>query len=185
MIVLVRHATPKIDYSRCCYRTARERLNDYDQTREVDEQEIQRFFASPVYQNIGNKELRVYSSPTGRAERTCQLLFHAVDDYVTEPNLKEVSLSIFPVPLLKMKVRSWFLLSRLAWLAGFSREKERARHAVQRAVDFFPVLEENENVAIVSHGYFMHYLKKELRKNRYRQGEIFREGCFTVEVWDK
>lgn len=185
MIILIRHATPRIDYTSCDYHTAQLRLQDYNQTKDIEESEIAKFLLTQLFQKIKKINPVVYCSPVGRAERTCQLLFSYVDDYIVNPELTEVGLKIFPLPLVKLNVRTWFLLSRVAWLLRLSGEQEKVRHAICRSQRLLPQLEQETNVAIVSHGYFIHYLKKQLKKKQFQLREVFRQGCFTVEVWGK
>ncbi|PHM70950.1 phosphoglycerate mutase family protein [Xenorhabdus kozodoii] len=185
MIVLIRHATPKIDYSSCNYQTAQQRLREYNQTQDVEEQEIETFLSSALFQEIKARRPVVYSSPVGRAERTCQLVFGHIDGYTIHSELREVGLEITPLPLLKMKIRTWFLLSRLAWLLRMNHAQEKIGHALQRSEALLPFLEQHDDVAIVSHGYLMHYLKKHLKKNRYHVKDRFKQGCFTAEIWEK
>ncbi len=185
MIFLIRHATPKIDYSACDYRAAQVRLQEYNQTREIEESEIEQFLLSELFQEIKASNPVVYCSPVARAERTCQLLFSHIDRYVINPDLSEVGLRISPLPWVKLKVRTWFLLSRIAWLLRLSGEPEKVRHAVRRSQQLLPQLEQQENVALVSHGFLMHYLKKRLTKQQFRPRATFKQGCFTVECWDK
>lgn len=185
MIFLIRHATPKIDYTSCDYKTAQLRLQDYNQTKDIEESEIAKFLLTELFQKIKESNPVVYCSPVARAERTCQLLFGYIDDYIINSDLSEVGLNIFPLPLVKLKVRTWFLLSRIAWLLRLSSEPEKVKHAKCRAQRLLPQLEQEGNVAIVSHGYLMHYLKKRLVKNQFQSRAAFKHGCFTVEVWDK
>lgn len=185
MIVLIRHATPKIDYSSCNYQTAKRRLQDYNLTEDIEENEINTFLSSSLFLKIKERDPIIYSSPVGRAVRTCQLLFKHADSYTIKPELREVGLEILFLPLLKIKVRTWFLLSRIAWLLGLSNEKEKVKHAVYRSEHLFPLLEFNDDVVIVSHGYLIHYLKKILKKKQYKISGSFKQGCFTAEIWEK
>lgn len=185
MIVFIRHATPKIDYSSCNYQAAKDRLQDYNQTEEVEESEIDAFHATTLYKKILERAPVIYCSPVSRAERTCQLLFKHDNNYLINSELREVGLEVFYLPLLKMKVRTWFLISRLAWLLRLSNEKEKVEHAVYRTKGLLPLLEQADDVVIVSHGYLIHYLKKHLRNKHYKVSDCFKQGCFTVEVWEK
>ncbi|MDE9460329.1 histidine phosphatase family protein [Xenorhabdus bovienii] len=185
MIILIRHATPKIDYSTCNSKLAQQRLLSYNETRDIDESEMDEFMASSLYQKIKDANPVVYSSPVGRAERTCQVLFQQPNNYFIKGELKEVDLEICHLPFIKMKVRSWFFFSRLVWILGIGKEKEKMKHAAIRANRVFKLLDENKNIVIVSHGYLIHYVKKELKKHHYNNIDKYKKGCFTVELYDK
>ncbi len=185
MIILIRHATPLIDYTRCDYKTACARLVDYNETKNIDEKEIDNFKASLLYQKIKRSDPLIYCSPLARAERTCQILFHDQNNsFRTDEQLREVELDILPIPLVKMSVRSWFFISRLAWLFGISNVENKT-HAIGRAQYAYNLLKSDNNIAVISHGYLIYYIKNQLRKSKYKKIETYHEGCFSVEVYDK
>jgi broad specificity phosphatase PhoE len=183
MIVLIRHSTPIIDYSRCDNKVACDRLNEYNRTDNINISEIERFSSEALAEVIFNKEIIVYSSPIPRAEITCRKLFSNYD-YKLNDSLKEVELKIINLPFIKLKLKTWFLLSRLRWLAGIGSETETVRDAKRRANHVVNNILQDD-VAIVSHGFFIHYLKKILCKKKYKVTNRYRCGCFTVEILNK
>lgn len=96
MIFLIRHATPKIDYTSCNYQAAPLRLQDYNRTKNIEEDEIFKFRLTALFHKIKENNPIVYCSPIASAEHTCQLLFSHVDNYIIDADLSEIGLKIPP-----------------------------------------------------------------------------------------
>lgn len=184
-VVLVRHATPKVDYSWCGYKRARELINEYDVVPEVATEEIERYLNSDYYNKLkGVKIDKIICSPLIRAQLTCQTVFKN-RDYIVNENFKEAENEIATLPLVRLKLRHWFLINRIKWLMGWHSKKIESkvefRHRLCKA--FLDIQASTGNVAIVAHGVFFFYLKDVwLRLNNYEVIDKYRDGCFTVEI---
>ena len=186
MIILVRHATPLIDYSPCRYRVAKQRLNDYQTTDEIALEEIAAFNQHPLAARLKSTDPLIYCSPMPRAQRTYQLLFGSSHNVYIWASLKEVVLTLLPLPWISLKVRSWFAVSRFAWLLGLTTQRETQYAAIHRARKVVELLKQqsDNNIALVSHGCFLHYVKQQLRQQRYRKVANFQQGCFHIEIYE-
>lgn len=180
MIALIRHATPMMDYSRCSVQEARHRLTEYNTTPHINSAEIEDLFDDPIYQDLCDNTQQVYCSPIARAEQTCKAIF-GEDNYVISDSLREVELAIYPLPLVKLTLKNWFLVSRVAWHLGVGAEHEKVVDARLRAKNLAENLMANQ-MAIVSHGYLIHYVKSMLMRRHYKVRKTFRSGCLTVEL---
>ncbi len=106
----------------------------------------------------------VYVSTLPRSRETAQLMFPGSD-------LQESGL-IHEVPCrsafdsrIKMPLWLWFLIGRLQWAAGSARQPEKRRDTVKRSRQFIESLcRDSADCAVVTHGFFMHILLRELKK---------------------
>jgi broad specificity phosphatase PhoE len=186
MIILVRHATPLIDYSPCGYHLARQRLNAYQTTDEIALQEIAAFHQHPLAACLQGLDPLVYCSPMPGAQRTCLALFGSSQKVHIWASLKEVGLTLLPLPWISLKVRHWFVVSRIAWLLGLKTQRETQYAALHRARKVVALLKQqgDNNIALVSHGCFLHYIKQQLRQQHYRKVAHFQQGCFHVDMYE-
>lgn len=185
MLILLRHATPLIDYGRCNYQTFTRRHDAYDTTSDVDTNEINGFRQSRLYRclkkPLAERDFRCYCSPLARAKATYQQIFPEMRHRVSiEDDLEEATLNTFAIPLLRLKVRTWFFLFRLFCLLH-RHETARLR---QRSASVYQRLIADHNALLMTHGVLIFFLKKQLRQAGYIQLNTYRNGCLTVEVWD-
>ena len=118
-IVLIRHATPLVDSSKCDATVAQNRLINYNQTEHLALDELNSFKQSSAYQDILLIE-KVFVSPLIRAQKTAEALFPN-NERITLEDLKEFDLKIINIPKIKLTLNLWFILSRILWLLGFNK----------------------------------------------------------------
>lgn len=190
MIILVRHATPNVDYGFCHYQRARELMKEYDVVTDIALDEVREFKHTNNYGQIkGVIPGKIFCSPLIRAQLTCGALFKNVP-YQTDNLFKEAENEISALPLIRLKLRHWFMLNRIKWLAGIhSRDiedlnafKARVDAAFEKVMGEHP---ENNTVVVVAHGVFLHQFRKLLRERapRWIDGFTFKKGCFTITVY--
>lgn len=186
VIILVRHATPNVDYSWCSYKKARELIKEYDTTDNIAIEEVHRYLGSGYYNRlIGLRIDKIICSPLPRAQITCQTLFGS-KEYVVNDNFKEAENDIGFLPFIRLKLRHWFLINRIKWWLGLSSKKIETKdelfHRICRA--FLDIQKVKGNVAVVAHGVFLTYLKRNwFKHNHYKLVDRYKHGCFTVEVF--
>jgi broad specificity phosphatase PhoE len=168
VIYLIRHATPLVDYKPCNARSAKLRLDEYNQTSSIDE-----------------AEANIMSSPVNRAYATACRLFD-VARIQQDARLREFDLRLSNIPVVKMGLRHWFALHRILWLLGISLGAASRKAEHQRALGVADELykiggEAGKATIIVSHGMFLRTVSKALQKRGMQAHRVYRSGCFTVE----
>ena len=129
------------------------------------------------------KELdSVFTSGRARSDQSARALApHA--ELIADPLFVEAPLASPRIPLLKMGVPKWAVMSRLLWHAGYHPEIENYRRAKHRAAQAADVLigkvRRGGSVALVAHGYFNAMIGRQLRKRGF-----VRTGAHRVRYWN-
>lgn len=185
MIILIRHATPNVDYSPCDFNRARELTAEYDITTDVAVEEIEAYFQTKSFNMLKEIEIeKVFCSPLPRARATCQAVLPGYLPCVNQ-NFVEAHTEIGKIPFISLKLRHWFLINRIRWLMNMSSPRIEGKEAfIDRVYKaFLDIQSVKGNVAVVAHGVFLKYLKdKWLTHNRYVVIDRYKNGCFTVEI---
>lgn len=186
MIYLIRHASPQVDYGRCNSALAKVRLDEYNQTALIEEDEITGFMNRPeLSQALLMADATILSSPVNRAYATACRLFDE-GRIQRDHRLHEYDLRLSGMPLLRMGLRQWFALHRVAWLLGLSLgavpRKAEYRRAVAIADELRASAETGKTLVVVSHGMFLRTVRKTLQKKGMQAHTVYRSGCFTVET---
>lgn len=187
MIYLIRHASPKVDYSRCDAAVAKVRLDEYNHTALIEEDEITGFLnRTPLSQPLLSAEATILSSPVNRAYATACRLFDA-QRVQRDSRLHEYDLRLSAIPWVTMGLRQWFALHRVAWLLGISlgaaSRKDEYRRAAAVADELYAAsTEAGKTVVVVSHGMFLRSVRQRLQKQGMQAHTVYRSGCFTVET---
>lgn len=186
MIYLIRHASPLVNYDRCNAASAKMLLTEYNQTSNIDEDEIVGFLnRSDLSQPLLASEASIVSSPVNRAYATACRLFE-VARIQQDSRLEEYDLRISAIPFLKLGLRQWFALHRILWLLGISlgaasRKAEHLR-AISVANELYTSsAKTGKTMIVVSHGMFLRTVRKVLQKQGMQARTVYRSGCFTVE----
>lgn len=117
---------------------------------------------------------RCFSSTLSRAKVTAQKAFHGDVVYLEE--LREVELSPFFNPKVKLPLFVHILFIRIAWLMNHKSQSELKREVFKRinyCLD--KILESNEDTLIVGHGGIMMFMRKELLRRGF-QGPSFKRA---------
>lgn len=102
-----------------------------------------------------------YASYLSRAQTTARAFWSA--EILTRPDLREVEFAPFATGQVKLPVRLWRLLIRIAWMTGHASQRalrDDFRHRVRRMVD--EIESQGQDALVVSHAGMMMYLRKEL-----------------------
>ena len=183
MILLIRHCTPNINYGRCEFSEASERIKAYNFTQDIFLNEITSL-KPQIDIVLGNDVFDILTSSSPRALRTAQFLFHKkTEQIIISDAFVEFDLRVFHVPILKGKLKTWMLISRIMWALGllkthksFSQERLRAKNGA----DLLIKRSQRKSIALVSHGLLNYFIEKNLKKSGYKRAEKIELGCFSI-----
>jgi broad specificity phosphatase PhoE len=109
------------------------------------------------------KEIVVYTSDLRRSIETGKRFSEKI---IQNPLFREAEFPLINFPAIRLKTKYWMLFSRSLWLLGSKTKCESFKEARQRAsqiVDQFETfLIENQRIVIVSHGFLIRLIKREL-----------------------
>ena len=183
-IMLIRHGRPAIPVSpRASHGEFRKYIDDYEEAgldpADAPPEELQDLVA----------ELdAVFTSGKKRAHESAKVLApHA--ELVVDPLFVEAPLPSPRIPLLKMRVPKWAVVSRILWYAGYHPEIENYRRAKRRAVQAADILVKRAGAdgaaALVAHGYFNFLIGRELRRRGFVQSGTHRAKFWNVVMYEK
>jgi broad specificity phosphatase PhoE len=177
-ITLVRHGRPAIATApRTSHREFRTYIDDYEDAgldpTSAPPEELQDL--------IGELNV-VVTSGRKRAEQSARALAPNAE-LIVDPLFVESPLASPRIPLLKMRVAKWAVVSRLMWYAGFSPKIEGYRKSKHRAAQAAEILigraRKDGQTALVAHGYFNYLIGIELRRRGFKQ-----TGSHKARYWN-
>lgn len=132
------------------------------------------------------RELAVYASDRPRSHQSARALSA---DPVLDPLFAEAPLAAPPIPLLKMRVPKWAVVSRILWHLGFAPGIENARGARARAEQAADALiaqaRQDGAVALVAHGYFNFLIGRVLARRGFTQRGRHRARYWNTVVYER
>lgn len=184
MLILIRHATPEVNYGWCNAVEAKTRLFLYHTTQMVKKEEVDHFLQQEEAQRILSLKANVFCSDLERAKATADILFANYREVIA---LREADYLPVYIPHIKLPFHCWALLSRIKWLfAKESAEYDDRNVFLRRVKTVFDISTTYENCILVGHGFLFAVMKlRHLKKQGYRCTYKFKDGCFTVETWEK
>ncbi len=128
--------------------------------------------SSPIKGTVRRKSRaryeRIYISELSRSRDTAEIVFPD-EDYIRSGLINEVPLrSSFDT---RRKVPLWFwnVSGRFQWFINSSRQAEGHRQTIERARRFVEMIcKENADCAVITHGFFMHTLIKEMKRAGFK-----------------
>jgi broad specificity phosphatase PhoE len=177
-VILIRHGQPAIALRP---RTGHHGFSDYIDAYEaagLDPQSLPPRELSDLIQELGS----IFTSGRARSDQSARALApHA--ELIADPLFAEAPLASPRIPLLKMRVPKWAVMSRILWHAGYHPRIENFRKARQRArkaADVLVAKAQSEGTAVlVAHGYFNAMIGRQLRKRGF-----LRTGSHRVRYWN-
>ena len=140
--------------------------------------------------NLPPEELRdlvreldhVFTSDRPRSRQSAAALAsHA--ELIADPLFAEAPLAAPRLPLLRMRVPKWAVVSRILWHAGFHPGIETARGAAGRAAQAADILiaraRRSGVTALVAHGYFNWMIGRQLVRRGFK-----RTGSHRARYWN-
>ena len=113
---------------------------------------------------------KVYTSALSRAKRSAEYLGLA---YVEDAVFNEVEAKAFMDTTWRFPKFLWLLFGRILWSLNLVKRSERKEETLARAQEAVRLImiDSSARIMIVSHGFFMILLVRELRKNGF-EGEM-------------
>jgi broad specificity phosphatase PhoE len=183
-IALIRHGQPAIDPAP---RTGHHGFRDYIDAYEASG--LDPASAPPdELQDLVRELGAVFTSGRKRAEESARALApHA--ELIADPLFAEAPLASPRIPLLRMKVTKWAVVSRILWYAGYHPEIENYRRAKHRASEAADILirkaQTGGTAALVAHGYFNYLIGRELRGRGFRKSGSHRARYWNAVVYER
>jgi len=182
-IILVRHGRPAIPTDqRTSHRGFRAYIDAYEAAGLDPES------APPdELQDLVSELAAVYTSDKPRSQDSARALAPNAE-LIADPLFVEAPLASPRIPLLRMSVPKWAVMSRILWHAGYHPEIENYRRAKTRAADGADILmaraKEDGVTALVAHGYFNAILGRELRRRGFRKTGSHRARYWNAVVYE-
>jgi len=177
-IILIRHGRPAISTS---HRTSHREFSDYIDAYEaagLDPDSLPPDELQDLVKELGV----VYTSGKPRSLDSARALAPNAE-LIADPLFVEAPLASPRIPVLRLKVPAWAVMSRILWHAGYHPEIENYRRAKHRAVKAADILvaraREDGTSALVAHGYFNLIIGRELRRRGFRKS-----GSHRVTFWN-
>lgn len=115
---------------------------------------------------IGYKN--IYISSLQRSRETANRLF-GEKDFISTKLIDEVPLCASITSSKKLPLIFWNVLGRLQWFFNIHSQKECRRDTIYRAEQFIEMIIKREtDCIIVTHGFFMHTLLNQMKKNAFQ-----------------
>ena len=173
-VVIIRHAEVDFCWSRRC-------------TSETFDSECRKYDLSPIknvtYSIPQTEYQKIYVSELSRSQDTAKILFPN-EEYVESRLINEVPLKSSFDTKMNMPLWFWNLTGRLQWLINNRRQVEGCRQTRERAKEFVGMIRNDDmNVAVVTHGFYMHTLLQEMEKVGFRMTGAsvkFKNGEYVI-----
>ncbi|WP_066503595.1 phosphoglycerate mutase family protein [Abyssisolibacter fermentans] len=128
---------------------------------------------------------KCFASDLYRAIKTAESVFKG--EIIKTDILREVPMSAFTSKNLRLPCLIWSFVSRIAWLYSHESQKETKKETIDRINNFVQkIIKLNEsNILVVSHGFFMYFLQKELIKNGFTGKRFTKVRNGTLFIFEK
>lgn len=183
-IILIRHGRPDIPISpRESHRGFRNYIDAYEAAgldpADAPPEEVR---------DLVGELSSIFSSHKRRAHESARALApHA--EVIVDPLFVEAPLAGPRIPLLRMRVSKWAVISRVLWHAGYHPEIENYRQAKHRAAEAADILVRKANEqgasALVAHGYFNLLIGRDLRRRGFRKSGAHRARFWNAVPYEK
>lgn len=183
-IILVRHGRPAIETApRTGHHGFRSYIDDYEAAG------LDPGSAPPEeLQDLVGELAAVFTSGKARAHESAKALAPNAE-LIADPLFVEAPLASPRIPLLRMKVPKWAVVSRILWHAGYHPEIEDYRRAKARASDAADILmaraREEGRAALVAHGYFNLMIGRELRRRGFVKSGSHRAHYWNAVIYER
>jgi len=183
-IILIRHGRPDIEISpRTSHKEFRRYIDAYEDAG------LDPTSAPPEeLQDLVGELTAVFSSSRKRAHDSARALAPNAE-LIVDPLFAEAPLASPPIPILRMKVPKWAVVSRLLWHAGYHPEIENYRRVKHRAAEAADILMRRARAdgvsALVAHGYFNLMLGRELRRRGFEKSGSHRARFWNAVIYSR
>jgi len=182
-VLLIRHGRPNLPGSpRTGHAGFKDYIDDYESAgldpRDAPPEELR---------DLVRELAMVFSSGKKRADESARLLVPDAE-LIADPLFEEAPLASPRIPLLRMRVTKWAVVSRVLWHTGFHPDIEnyrKAKHRAAQAADLLVQQSRSETVALVAHGYFNFLIGRELRRRGFRSFGTHRARFWNVVEYQR
>lgn len=136
--------------------------------------------------NISNIEWnKCYSSNLSRAIKTAEVIYKG--EIIKTEQLREVPIAPIFKTNIKLPHIFWSLCGRAAWLFSHKSQIEGKKETEKRIKDFFDNIgdEDDVNILIVCHAFFMYSFQKELLKRGFKGNIIKKPRNGTMYLFER
>ena len=173
-VVIIRHAEVDFCWSRRC-------------TSDMFDSECRKYDCSPIknvpYSIPQTVYQKIYVSELSRSQDTAKILFPN-EEYFESRLINEVPLKSSFDTKMNMPIWFWNLVGRLQWFINSRRQAETREQTRERAKGFVKLIRNNDiDVAVVTHGFYMHSLLQEMKKAGFRMtgsSVKFKNGEYVI-----
>jgi broad specificity phosphatase PhoE len=183
-VILIRHGKPHIDVAPATsHHGFRAYIDDYEAAG-LDPSD-----APPEeLQDLVGELTSLYTSDRRRSHESARALAPKAE-LIADPLFVEAPLASPRIPLLRMKVTKWAVVSRILWHAGFHPQIEnyrRSRHRAALACDILVARARAEGTAaLVAHGYFNYLIGRQLRRRGFRQTGTHKARFWNAVIYER
>jgi broad specificity phosphatase PhoE len=109
-----------------------------------------------------------YVSSMNRAIETAKMVYDG--EYIITDELVEVKNTAFFLQKIKIPAILRSIIGRIAWFFNYQKMPETRKETTERAGRFINLIlkQKSQNILLITHGFFMHSLKKELSKHGFK-----------------
>ena len=183
-IILIRHGQPNIAPAP---RTSHRGFGDYIDAYEAAGLDPNSAPPDELQDLVGELGA-LFTSGRKRADESARALVPGAE-LIADPLFAEAPLASPRIPLLRMKVAKWAVVSRILWHVGYHPEIENYRRAKHRAVQATDILiakaRADGAAALVAHGYFNFLIGRELRRRGFRKTGTHRARYWNDVVYER
>lgn len=173
-VVIIRHAEVDLCWNR-------------QSTSEVFDADCRRYDSASIKELMYKIPLieyqRIYISELSRSRDTAEILFPNCD-YIVSKLINEVPLKSSFDTAKKMPLWFWNTSGRIQWFMNSDRQIEGHSKTVERARQFVAMIsDEDADCAVVTHGFFMHTLLREIKKAGFRTNKssaTYKNGEYVI-----
>jgi len=139
------------------------------------DQQMERYDTAPVIPNKvimnGIKWDVCYCSDLPRAQTTAKSVW--VSDFNTTSLLREVPISAFTKRQIKLPGFLWHLGARISWRKNGKSQPETFAETIKRIEKLYEIIvsDGNENILLVTHGFFIRVFQEHMKKKGF-SGEV-------------
>lgn len=123
----------------------------------------------PLLSNVPQIDYQnIYTSSLQRSSETVNQLF-GQKDFITTKLLDEIPLCASITSNKKLPLIFWNVSGRLQWFFNNHSQKECKKETIYRAEQFIEtIIQKNNNCIIITHGFFMHTLLSQMKKQAFQ-----------------
>ncbi|WDV47105.1 histidine phosphatase family protein [Clostridiaceae bacterium M8S5] len=128
---------------------------------------------------------RCYASDLHRAVKTANTVYKG--NIIQSDILREVPMASFTNRKIVLPCKIWSAISRIAWLFSHKSQKESKHETINRVKKTVNEIInlDTSNILLVSHGFFLYFLQKELIKNGFKGKKFTKLRNGELVVFEK